>query len=325
MALLCVVGPGRVRIEARRRGRVRWAAEANWKDPAELRVAVADLAGHTEISDRERTVAFLVEEGVCQRRVLDDLPPVPRRELVQLVRLAPHRFFRRAGTALIIDAGWSGPRAARRAIAIALDAPVAEALVRGAAEAGLAVVALGPAGPKVEASLSLLPPHEVSRRVAARLRWTRRLGVAAVAAWVALAALAVGRTLLERRRIAARLDALRNPVAAVLAAESASDSAVRMVRRLDDEAAHEGDVAATLFRVTLALPDSSFLTQVRIDSTGVGLIAGAARRPTAVLAALESRGGVFTPRLEGRTSQDLIAGRPVERFAIGFGATGDPR
>ncbi|MEO7333277.1 MAG: hypothetical protein ABIZ71_04980, partial [Gemmatimonadales bacterium] len=73
-------------------------------------------------------------------------------------------------------------------------------------------------------------------------------------------------------------------------------------------------------RVATALPDSAFLTQIRVDSAGVGLVAGAARRPAAVLAALEGKGGVAAPRFEGRTSRDVVSGRPVERFAIGFGA-----
>ena len=181
------------------------------------------------------------------------------------------------------------------------------------------LLAVAGMAPELNSTLSLLPPDEQARREAVRLRWTRRLLIAAAIAWVLLAAGVAGRDLVERHQIAARLVDESGPLAAVLAAEAQTDSAARMVARLEEESAHEGDLVATLFRVATAMPDSAFLTQLRVDSAGVGLAAGAARRPAAVLAALEGRAGLTAPRFEGRTSPDLVSGHPVERFAIGFG------
>ena len=314
--LVCTVGTGRIRVELRRGALLQWAAEAEWDSPAALAEAVAELAGRAELPAWGRAVEFVLETDLIQRRELPDLPPVRRSQLAALIALTPQRYFRRNGVPLVTDACWIGGRATRKALAVAAELPIARALVQGAAEAGLTVVVLAPA---VNARLSLLPPDERARRDVRRLRWTRRLAVAAGIAWLLLGGSILTRDALERRRIATRLDQARGPLAAVLAAEAGADSAARMVARLERESAREGEVVAILFRVAAALPDSAFLTHLRVDSAGVGLVAGAARRPAAVLAALEGRAGLTSPRFQGRTSRDVISGRPVERFAIGFG------
>ena len=314
--LVCTVGVGRIRAELRRRGGILWAAEAEWESVEGLAEAVAELAGRAELPAWGRTIEFVLAGDLVQRRELHDLPPLRRSQLAELIALTPQRYFRRNGVPIVTDACWVGRRGARQVLAVAVELPIARALVRGAAEAGLAVAGLTP---EVNGSLSLLPPDERARRDVQRLRWTRRLALAAAIAWLVLGASVVGRDLLERRRIAARLEDERGPLAAVLAAEARADSATRMVARLERESVHEGDLVATLFRVAAALPDSAFLTQLRVDSAGVGVVAGAARRPAAVLAALEGGAGLTAPRFEGRTSPDMVSGHPVERFAIGFG------
>lgn len=319
MGLVCVVGGGTIRAELRRGNVVRWAAEAGWSSVEELQVRVGELMAHPELPARTGGLTVLVEPSLCQLRTLTDLPPLRHRDLVRHLRLSPHRYFRRSAGSLTLDARVMGRKGERRVVAAALTDEVGMALVRGAAAAGLVVEGIVPLGVEGAEALSLLPPDEAARRAAQSWRWTRRLGVAAAIAWVTLATTVVVRTLMERHRIEARLQELQGPVAAVLAAEAVSDSAAEMVRRLDREQRQEGDVVATLFRITLALPDSAFLTQLRVDSAGVGLMAGAARRPTAVLAALESKARVVTPRFQGRTTRDLVGGVPVERFAIGFG------
>lgn len=317
--LTCFVGEGSIRAELRRAGAVRWMAEATWDSPESLAERVAELAAQAELPVWNRVVTFVLAHELLQVRRLADAPPVRHGQLAALVALAPHRYFRRNGVALVTDAGWEGGRGARVALAVALPDPIGAALVRGAREAGLLVAAIRPAGEGAFLRLSLLPQDEQARREAADLRWTRRLALGAVAAWLLLGT-AVGADLwLERRHVTARLDAVRGPLASVLAAQAAEDSAERMVRRMELEEVREGDAVAILFRVATALPDSAFLTQIRVDSAGVGLVAGAARRPAAVLAALEGRARVSTPRFEGRTSRDVVAGRSVERFAIGFG------
>lgn len=317
--LVCRVGGVRIRAELHRGKRLAWAAEAEWSDVDVLAEVVAELAGRAELPAWGRSVAFVLEPDLIQRRVLRDIPPVRRSQLASLVALAPQRYFRRNGVPLVTDACWVGARGSREAVAVAVEVSVVRALVRGAEEAGLAVVALGPEVPAGGGPLDLLPPDERERRGVRRRWWTHRLAIAAVIAWVGLGVGVVGRELLEHRRVAARLAELRQPLAAVLAAEASADSVTRMVVRLQQDNARKGEVVAALFRVASALPDSSFLTQLRVDSAGVGLVAGAARRPAAVLAALEGKGGLRAPRFEGRTSRDVVAGQQVERFAIGFG------
>lgn len=315
--LVCSVGAGRIRAELRRGASLLWAAEAEWSSPEALAEAVAELAGRAELPAWGRSVEFLLEADLIQRRTLRDLPPVRRSQLAELVALTPQRYFRRNGVPLVTDAGRVAGRGTGEVLMVAVELPVARALVRGAREAGLAVSSLGPAA---DSRLSLLPPDERARRDGLQLRWTRRFAIAAGLAWLLLGASVALGDALERRSLAARLAEIQGPLAAVLAAEAGADSAARMVARLDQESAHEGDVVVALYRVATALPDSAFLTQLRVDSAGVGLVAGAARRPAAVLAALEGRAGLVAPRFEGRTSRDLVGGQHVERFAIGFGA-----
>lgn len=318
--LTCIVAIGRIRAELHRGRSLQWAAEAEWGSADSLAEIVAELAGRAELPAWGRAVRFVLEPDLVQHRRLAGIPPVRRGQLATLVALTPQRYFRRNGSPLVTDACWIGGRGTREAVAVAVELPIARALVRGAAEAGLTVTGLGPAIPGGGIELSLLPPDEQVRRDVARSRWTRRTATVAAVVWLLLGGSALVLDLLERRRLSARLDEIRGPLAAVLAAEAEADSAARMVALLDREVAREGELVATLFRVAAVLPDSSFLTQLRVDSAGVGLVAGAARRPAAVLAALEGRAGLASPRFQGRTSRDVISGRPVERFAIGFGA-----
>lgn len=317
--LLCHVRPGSVRAELLRGRNVHWAAEAEWSDHAHLVEVVAALAGRAELPSWRRSIEFVLDPALLQRRVLVDLPGVRERELTALVALTPQRYFRRSAAPLVTAGGWSGSRKARRAIIVATETPLVAALVRGATEGGLLLRRIVPQGEPGDPVLSLLPPDERARRDLRRAGWTRGIVGAAVAAWLLLGAGLWLAEVLERRRIEARLAEIDAPLAALMAAEAGADTVMRMIGRLDREALAEGEVPAILFRVASALPDSAFLTQLRVDSAGVGLAAGAARRPAAVLAALEAGAGVGRPRFEGRTARDLIAGRPVERFAIGFG------
>ncbi len=317
--LTCRVGRGVVRAELRRGAEVRWAADAQWETPTQLAGAIAELAAYAALPAWWRRVMVVLEEDLIQRRVLADLPAVGGGALTQLVALAPQRYFRGAAPGLVTSARWVGVRKDRRAVAVAVERGVVEALVRGAREAGLRLGGIDTASGEGGPPLSLLPPDESLRRELDRARRTTWALRVAGAAWLVLFVALWARDALALRRIDARYAELRGPLEAVLAAEAGIDSLGRMVARLDQEAATEGVVPATLFRVATALPDSAFLTQLQVDSAGFGLLAGGARRPAAVLAAMEGRAGIRAPRFAGRTTRDLVAGRAVERFAIGFG------
>lgn len=311
--------PGLVRLELRRGRTLRWAAEAEWREPDDLAETLAHLAGECALPRLFRSLEVRVDPALLQLRRLEGMPPVSGKALRSMVGLAPHRYFRKPATAVVSDARWERGRRAGVAIAVAIPLPLTQAIARGARAAGFMLERITPALDGAAARLQLLPSEERVRRESRALLWTRRFGVAAVATWILFGATLLFTELHDRHRVEARLAELQGPLAALLASEASADSAAAMVAQLDADGRAEGTPVMTLFRIAAAIPDSAFLTQIRIDSAGVGLVAGAARRPATVLASLERDGGLRTPRFTGRTTSDLIGGRPVERFAIGFG------
>ena len=317
--LIAILSPGVIRVELHRWGRIRWAAEAEWASADDLGEVLAQLAGEGGVPSFIRGLEVRLAPELFQSRRLEGLPRVGGRALRQMVELTPQRFFRRNGVPLVVDVRWENARSRTAAIGAAIPLPLAEAIVRGARDAGLVVEQIAPHLPGPPGHLRLLPAAEKARQSANALAWTRRAVIAACFTWTLLAAAVVVRIGLERRRVDARLAELRGPLDALLASKAAADSASAIVAQLESDAASEGAAVTTLLRIAAAMPDSAFLTQIRIDSAGVGLVAGAARRPAAVLASLEREGGLRVPRFAGRTTPDLVGGRPVERFAIDFG------
>jgi len=71
--------------------------------------------------------------------------------------------------------------------------------------------------------------------------------------------------------------------------------------------------------VTRALPDSSVLTSLAWNADGSGVLLGASRRATDVLARLDRLDVLSHVRLGGPVVRETIAGKDWERFSIVFG------
>jgi hypothetical protein len=313
------VGESAVHAEATRAGVVIWAGEATYESPEDLTEVVARLAAAP--AERCRRLQVTLERPPAQTRTLTDLPPVRERELPSLVANQAGRFFRRNGASLITDAAWvtNGNGAPRVTQAAAVEEPLVLAIVAGAAQAGLSVESITPAG--TSARLQLVPTAERAARERARGRTIVRGGVAVAVAWV-LAGLAFGgRLIIERRAMEVELAAADAPLAALREVRLEMRTAESMVRELAEARRTRGQALAALARVNAALPDSSVLTSYtwRSGGGGSGIIASAGLHAADVLAGVERRRAVPNPRLEGAIVREVLAGRDWDRFTILFG------
>jgi hypothetical protein len=313
-----VVGTSLVRAEARRGGTAVWAGEAPYESLADLTEVVARLAAVP--SERCRRLRVTVERPPAQTRTLKDLPPVRERELASLVATHAGRFFRRNGAPLVTDAIWVTNGSGRVTQAAAAEEPLLVAIVAGAAQAGLIVESITPAG--LSAELQLLPSAERAVRLRAGRRAVIRFAVAAGAIWLIAGALFGIRLIKDRHDVDAELAAASTPLDALRDVRRELHAAETMVITLADAKRSRGQALATLARVKAAIPDSAVLTAYTWRADGSGLVAGAGPRAADVLAAVERSRAVANPRVEGAVVREAIAGRDWERFTIVFGAGG---
>jgi len=168
----------------------------------------------------------------------------------------------------------------------------------------------------------LLPNSERESRERAARRRTRRLAVAACGLWLAAGALFVGRLIWERRAVDRELAALAQPLAAVLAARRELRDAETTLNAIAAAERERGRSLGLIAAVTGALPDSSVLTSLAWTGDGTGVLVGAARHATDVVARLDRLGSLAGLRLSGPVVREPIAGREWERFTILFGRDG---
>lgn len=309
------IGRATLRAEAVEHGSVTWAGEASYAALGELADAIARLAAVSPRACRRLTVAL--ERPPVQLRVLSDLPPVKPRHLAALVAQQAGRFFRKNGQPLVTDAAWVGRGEARVARAAAVEEPLVEAIVAGARAAGLWLETIAPADDA--APLTLLPRAERESRGRAARRRTRTLAVTAAAMWVAAAALCFTRLAWERRAVERQLAALAQPLAALLEARRELRDAETTLNAVTAAERERGRSLGLLTAVTGALPDSSVLTSLAWSADGSGVLVGAARRATDVVARLDRLGTLAGVRLGGPVVREPIAGREWDRFTILFG------
>jgi hypothetical protein len=309
------VGRTTVRAQAIRDGLQVWAGETPYADVAALADAIARLAAEAPPGCR-RLVATL-EHPPVQLRTLTDVPPVKRAHLAALVAQQAGRFFRKNGHLLVTDAAWLTQGDSRVARAAAVEEPLVEAIADGARAAGLWLAAIAPADGL--APLSLLPRSERADRERVARRRTRQLAFAAGGIWLVAGALFVGRLMWEQRAIDRELAALAQPLAAVLDARRELHDAETTVAAVTAAERERGRSLTVLTAITRALPDSSALTSLALNADGTGVISGAARRATDVVARLDRLGLLGGVRLEGPILREPIAGREWERFTVLFG------
>jgi len=309
------IGRSSLRAEAVRAGAVTWAGETSYADLAELADAIARLAA--EAPSNCRSLVVSLDRPPAQLRTLTDLPPVTPRHLAALVAQQAGRFFRKNGQPLVTDATCVGKGAARVAHAAAVEEPLVEAIAAGARAAGLWLETIVPAGEG--APLTLLPKSERESRDRSARRRTRRLIVATCGLWLAAGGLFFGRLGWEGRAVDRYLAALAQPLATVLQARRELRDAETTLNAITAAERDRGRSLGLLAAVTGTLPDSSVLTSFAWTGDGSGVLVGAARHATDVVARLDRLGSLTGVRLGGPVVREPIAGRDWERFTILFG------
>lgn len=196
-----------------------------------------------------------------------------------------------------------------------------EAALQGARAAGLRVEALRPADLPEGACLTLMPLAEQRQQQAQVILSLWRLALMASLTWVAAAGVFVGRVERERGRTDREITRLEPSARALQAARSALEEAARTVAVIESAAQDQDKVWSSIAVLATALPDSAFITDLRLDLAGRGGISVVALRSGIVLGAIDRAASGLSPRLEGAVLRETIAGRDWERFAIGFGQT----
>lgn len=328
--LRVLVGPGALRAEARRRGRVVWAAEVGYDGASELAERLAELVAAEELPAVGRQVDVRLSGPVVQVRELEGLPAVSDTGLAGIVAHQPHRFFRRNGAPLVTDAVWRGTAfrrtTPRTALAAAAEEPVVTAIVAGLGAAGLSVAEIQP-DLTPDVPLSLLPGPERGVRYRARLRRLAWMGGSAAALWGVVAGALVLRERWAIARVDHELAALQAPVQALLTARTRSADVRRMIAVVHEADRDGARLSRRLVELARALPDSAFFTSVALRADGSGVLAGAAPRSADVVVRLERRGVVSRPHLDGQGARESLEGAGAGAFHRGLrpGTTMSPR
>jgi hypothetical protein len=296
---------------------VTWAGEASYADVTELADVIARLAAEAPEGCRRLTAAL--ERPPAQLRTLSELPPVTSRHLAALVTQQAGRFFRKNGQALVTDAAWLGKGASGVARAAAVEEPLVEAIAAGARAAGLWLERIAP---EDASTLTLLPSSERQSRERAAQRRTKRLALATGGVWLLAGALFCGRLVWELRTVERDLTMLSQPLAAVLGARRELRDAEATLNAIAAAERERGRSLEVLSAVTGALPDSGVVTSLVWNADGTGVLVGAARRATDVVARLDRLRVLSGVRLNGPAVRETIAGREWERFTILFGGDG---
>ena len=179
--LRLVIGAHRISVELTRGVKVLWSGDAEYAGLEDLTEVIARLVAEPELVRPSSRVLVELERPLVQCRTLTDLPPVASAALRPMVEQQAHRYFRKNGKPLIVDAvrlngSASGVQAA------AVEEPVVTAIWAGLRAAGLELDDVGPSG--VAGRLSLLLPDERERRRRQGARSLRKLSLVVASLWV---------------------------------------------------------------------------------------------------------------------------------------------
>jgi hypothetical protein len=320
--LVLQVGPDRLRLEhwSARGDAPAWEAECPRSLESPLASVVASLLEGVPNAAGSPLLTILVERPLAQVRRLGTLPPVRRDHLAALVQQQASTFFRKNGHPLVTDATWlaasnGGPR---EALLAAVDLELADALRAGAAEAGVEVARLTVAAEPAAMALDLAPLGARATRRQAQRRSLTRLAAGVAMLWCLAGSLWAARLGLELHRTRIELARLGPARQALLAGQKVRHRAEEMLLTLDAAEAARPRLEERLLAIAAALPDSAYLSGLSMDTLATGLLTGAARRATEVVAALDHAHAGPAPRLEGAVTPDL-GGHHWERFTIRLG------
>jgi hypothetical protein len=319
--MILTVRPMLLEARLQRGGSVLWSGQAEYHGRAELADAIARLVAEPALVKPGRRLRVELARPVVQLRTLADLPPVRGSHLRALVEQQAHRYFRKNGVPLVLDAAWSDRKRRVTVHAAAVEEPVVSAIVEGARAGGFHLENITPAD---SAGLSLLLTEERERRRRQARLSLRRLCGAVVVLWIAVAVIALLAHGSQERRVRRELAALAGPVSALRQVRHEVTLATETIAALDEAEAIRARSAGTLAAITAALPDSAFLASLEIEPDGSGRLAGYAKRASEVLARLDATEAVVAPVLENQRSRETVAGREWESFSIRFGTAKEP-
>lgn len=177
--------------------------------------------------------------------------------------------------------------------------------------------------------LNLIPSEVVARNTALASRRLRRLAVAAVVAWVAMAVTYAGRMRLAAGTAARELEAIRPAAESALVLRrdlNALTDAVATIREAERGRSRHLELLGAL---SAGLGDSVALVSLRIGADSAFHLAGYAPVADRVVATLERMPGVAAPRLDGPPGRQRMSaiGLPRterDRFAISARLRGNP-
>lgn len=335
-----LVEDSRVHGVAVARRRVVWYAWSDYRGPEDLGRVLSSLAG--ERPARVRKAAVALSADVARLKALKGLPALSDADLAAHVRLHSRRYFLQNGIPLVTDARGRGRAGQRESLLAAAPAPLIDAIMDGLGAAGLRCHFIAPASllddtPPVVIpddaahatairtacaaalapnSLSLVPEGHRHRADRAERGALMRLGIVTVAAGVLAGAAWVASWRREERRATAELARLRPAVESALSARAdlrATTEALDLLVAADRANAHRARFLASLAR---ALPDSSFLVQLRLETDGTGSMSGYATRSGAFLGQLQRTGIAGDAVTEGPVTREVVGGREWDRFTV---------
>ncbi|MGH7621614.1 MAG: hypothetical protein ACREMU_04685 [Gemmatimonadaceae bacterium] len=315
-------------------GKVKWCDSEAFAHANTLTDSLARLLARVPQSARRARVSIALGGEWVQVRQLGGLPSVGSiRVLTELVRQNERSFFLWRGTPSVIadldvrsNGEVRGAAFDRHAIdAIEQAARLAHMTVRRA----IPVAILGPSstGADALAVAAALAPRRLAlawrlRPDAARtLRRARavRAGIAAAfAATLAFAALGPGvRADLTARDAARELARYRGAADSLAHTQLELQRVSRLLARIDRFQLDRGRVTRLLAALGESTPDSTAMLTVRIDSAE-GALTVIAPRAAEVLPALNAVHGLFSPRIVGSITREIVGGAQLERASIRF-------
>jgi hypothetical protein len=332
-----IVERSTVRAVAVARGRLIWAGETRCGGAADLAEVLATLAASAPREAKRATVAL--GGTIAFVKVIAGLPPLSGADLAAHVQLRSRRYFLQNGVPLVTNAEAVRERGkpTGTALLIAAEAPWVEAANAGLAAAGLACRGVVPARllPPATIASSLELEGAVAAAVAARLplelasdatrlarsRRQRRTTACVLAAATAAVVVAgggwLGSTVWRLRAAERELARLGPEIASALALRRDLDDATAALAIIAAQEAARSRHARLLAHLALALPDSAFISTLRL--AGSGVLTGYAHRAATVPAALQRLPGFIGVAPDGPVTSEATGGRSWERFTLRFG------
>jgi hypothetical protein len=257
---------------------------------------------------------LVLHSPVAQIRTLHGIPPVSHVHLDSIVSDGIHRFFRLQEGDAVVAAAWAQVEGTKVVRAAAVGAQTLAHLDAAIVDVGGVITGCQVDDPQKLATLELLP---ASTRAARRRSNLRHMLISAAILILALL-LPPGVYAVDLFSDLVRLEREQQALSTSLERMAAIDSALSGLRPIVAALATqvEQDVRASrwLRAVAATLPDSAYLTSLRIDSATIRLEVVAA--DALEVRALFEAGGFHQPRIEAPPTVEDRDGRDVERFIL---------